>query len=189
MNARIETALRSATLPAGRYHLIFSSENMLVGSRSGVLAGLIPSGCVVDYAADDPFVTEATFPAFATTLYDDVDSVLPRPVNDEIQRIEYAGHTFAFIPNDEMGNNHSGWFEGFFLIPDAFFNSMRDDCASIDLNFDPHRAILDFATETTVTLNPDYDYEDATHVYPWIFFNDNALRFDATDFTGVVEMI
>lgn len=183
MNAHVETGLHSTVIPAGRYHLIFSVEGTLVGTRSQLLSGLVPAGCD---ARDYSF---ASLPAFVRTLYTDIDSVLPKPVEGEIQRIDYAGHVLAFLPAANMGHNHAGWFDGLFLIPDALFDAIRTACAERDLNFDPERMTVDFDDEARVSLTLDPDIENENLVYPWVFFNDVSPTVTEAQFAGYFEMI
>ena len=181
MNAHVETGLHSTVIPAGRYHLIFSVEGTLVGTRSQLLSGLVPAGCD---AHDYSF---ASLPAFVRTLYADIDSVLPEPVEGEIQRIDYAGHVLTFRPAVDMGYNHAGWFDGFFLIPDALFQKIRAACAQLDLNFDPDRAIFDFDSDTLVSLDCDYENVDPPHFC--VSFNGVSPLYDDVRFAGTIPLM
>ena len=188
MNVRIETGLRSTTVPADRYHQIFSAEGTLVGSRTGFLSGFVRTGCDTDRTCN-PFDDPNSLPDFLRALLHDIDSVLPEPVEGEIQRIDYAGHVLTFRPAVDMGYNHAGWFDGLFLIPDALFDAIRTACAERDLNFDPERMTVDFDADARVSLTLDPDIENENLVYPWIFFNDVSPTVTEAQFAGYFEMI
>ena len=186
MNVRIETGLRSTTVPADRYHQIFSAEGTLVGSRTGFLSGFVRTGCDTDRTCN-PFDDPNSLPDFLRALLHDIDSVLPEPVEGKIQRIDYAGHVLTFRPAVDMGYNHAGWFDGFFLIPDALFQKIRAACAQLDLNFDPDRAIFDFDSDTLVSLDCDYENVDPPHFC--VSFNGVSPLYDDVRFAGTIPLM
>lgn len=176
--AHIVTNLTTLTLPADEYHLVFSAEGMLVGTRSGLINGLVPTA--IDFG-------DADVPAGFRRLFDDIDMNLPRPVDEEIQFIEYDGHKIAFLPAPGMGNNHAGWFDGSFFIPSAFYRELENIAADAGYDFDPVRLVVQFDDDVTISLDPDNSV-DLNLIYGYRF-NDTILREPNVTFAGSVEML
>lgn len=170
----------STILSAGTYHIIQSGEAALVGTRSGILSGLITNMLNLGYTDEN-----VTYPKFLTDLYENYDLLTPIPHAGILTSIGCGPNKITFIPDLEMGNNHCGWSDGLFVFSDEFYNEIVEFADNIGKRFDPVRGVLTLEKDTVLSVNFDRtDFEFVTYPYSYLHFNNAVLGMDDFEFAG-----
>lgn len=170
----------STILYAGTYHIIQSGEASLVGTRSGILAGLIPN--MLNLKLPDE---SKSLPKFLKELYESYDLLTPIPHAGILSSIDYGSNKITFVPDLEMGRNHCGWSDGLFVISDELYNDIVKFARDSDRRFDPMRGIVHFENDTVLSVNSNRTFSEVEeYSYSYLHFNHELLGDDDLEFAG-----